>query len=262
MPMILLSNHIILISGWRNAYRALSYPLLLAIPVILLTVRSRPQEMRAAAAANAVLLPGLEIREALGSRSFWLIAFAQFSFWFVVAGSVLHAVPYLVGLGYAPTQAALVLTFIYGLGTTGKFLLPAMADRFGAGRTLTIDFFALGIGQLLFLGARSPVMIALYLLLFGLTCGAPMALLPMIQAECLGLKRFGTLNGLFSIAYTAGVATGPLVAGKVFDATRNYTNAFVLFSAVAIVAAAAARGCPPLKISAAEPHGTPAMASV
>jgi hypothetical protein len=53
-----------------------------------------------------------------------------------------------------------------------------------------------------------------FLLLSGLTCGAPMALLPMIQAESLGLRRYGSLNGILSIAFTLGLATGPAGSGQ------------------------------------------------
>jgi len=90
-----------------------------------------------------------------------------------------------------------------------------------------------------------------FLLLSGLTCGAPMALLPMIQAESLGLRRYGSLNGILSIAFTLGLATGPLVAGKVFDVTHSYSSAIALFAVLGLVAAALVVNCPPL--SAAEP---------
>jgi len=256
MPMIMLSNHIILISGWRHAYLILAIPVFLAIPVILLLIRSRPRQITddgtpASRQKTRVDLPGYEVSEALSSSVFWRIAFGFFAFYFVAGGFVIHLVPYLIGIGYTSTQAALVLTLIYGLGTTGKLSISPMADRFGARRTLAADLFSLGAGLLFFLGARNVVMLSGFLLLSGLTCGAPMALFPMIQAESLGLRRYGSLNGILSIAYTLGLAAGPLVAGKIFDVTHSYSIAISLFAVLGLVAAALVVNCPPL--SAAEP---------
>ncbi len=255
MPMIMLSNHIILIRGWRHAYLILAIPVFLAIPVILLLIRSRPQitddGTPASRQKTRVDLPGYEVSEALSSSVFWRIAFGFFAFYFVAGGFVIHLVPYLIGIGYTQTHAALVLTLIYGLGTTGKLSISPMADRFGARRTLAADLFSLGAGLLFFLGARNVVMLSGFLLLSGLTCGAPMALFPMIQAESLGLRRYGSLNGILSVAYTLGLAAGPLVAGKIFDVTHSYSSAIALFAVLGLVAAALVVNCPPL--SAEEP---------
>jgi MFS family permease len=258
MPMIMLSNHIIMVSGWRHAYLILAIPVFLAIPVILLLIRSRPPQKAVDGASRQrtrIDLPGYEVGEALSSSVFWRIAFGFFAFNFIAGGFVIHLVPYLIGIGYTPTHAALVLTLIYGLGTTGKLSISPMADRFGARRTLAADFLALGAGLLFFVGARSVVMLCGFLLLSGLTCGAPMALLPMIQAESLGLRRYGSLNGVLSIAFTLGLAAGPLVAGKVFDVTHSYSSAIALFAVLGLVAAALVVKCPPL--SAAEPFVEP-----
>ena len=176
---------------------------------------------------------------------FWRIAFGFFAFNFIAGGFVIHLVPYLIGIGYTPTHAALVLTLIYGLGTTGKLSISPMADRFGARRTLAADLFSLGAGLLLFLGARNVVMLAGFLLLSGLTCGAPMALFPMIQAESLGLRRYGSLNGFLALAYTLGLAVGPLVAGKIYDLTQSYASAIALFAVLGLAGAVAVLNCQP-----------------
>lgn len=263
MPMILLSTHLVQAAGWRTAYAVLAVPVFLAIPVAAMTVRSRPRAPAPAAfspAAQAPELPGLEVRAALAAPAFWMIALCNFSFWFVTAGAVIHMVPCLIGLGYTPTHAALVLMIIYGMGTTGKLAISTLADRFGARLTLSADFLSLGTGLVLFLGASHVAMLAASLLLMGLTCGAPMALLAMIQAESLGLKRYGSLNGLLSIAFTLGMASGPLVAGRMFDVTHSYTAAFMLFGAIAVVASFAASACAPLRAAEAAGIAAPVLA--
>ena len=53
-------------------------------------------------------------------------------------------------------------------------------------------------------------------------------LLPLLTAESLGLKRFGSISGLTGLAQTFGAALGPLVSGRIFDLTNSYTTAFEL----------------------------------
>src|SRR5260370_26808184 len=63
MPMIMLSNHIIMVSGWRHAYLILAIPVFLAIPVILPLIRSRPPQKPSACTSmqrTPLGLPGYE----------------------------------------------------------------------------------------------------------------------------------------------------------------------------------------------------------
>ena len=68
-------------------------------------------------------------------------------------------------------------------------------------------------GQLILLAAYSFAPLAAFTAIYGLASGAPLALVPDLIAESLGLKRFGTLAGLSGIFTTVGAATGPLAVG-------------------------------------------------
>jgi MFS family permease len=250
MPMIMLGNHMILVSGWRSAYRILSIIVFFAIPVVLILVRSRPTVERLEASSTgytATETAGLEVDEALSRSSFWFIFFATFTFWFIVTGWGIHSVPFLVSLGYSSTEAALGLSAVYILGTVGKLTVPPLADRFGARQVTAADLSLLGLGMLFLVFAHHVVMLLLCLIMAGLTAGAPMALFAMVQLESLGIRRFGTLSGLLSIAYTLGFSTGPLFAGKVFDATDSYRPAYFLFSVILFIASLAIFTCSPLR---------------
>ena len=62
-------------------------------------------------------------------------------------------------------------------------------------------------------------------------------LIPLLIAESLGLRRYGALTGITSIAATIGSTLGPLVAGRVFDVTHSYTSAFELFIVINVIGA-------------------------
>ena len=74
---------------------------------------------------------------------------------------------------------------------------------------------------LIFGAARTAVLIP-FVLIFGLSLGAPLVLVPMLVAESLGLKRFGSIGGIAGIFNTLGAFVGPVGAGKIYDLTGSY----------------------------------------
>src|SRR6266851_437868 len=82
MLMTLVPSHAIAHGGWRVGYEVLAAPMaLVAAPLIWLLVRTRPTDnVGVSVAAAAARLPGLEVGEALRTRSFWTISLAKFCF--------------------------------------------------------------------------------------------------------------------------------------------------------------------------------------
>jgi len=249
MIMTIVANYIIGRAGWRAGYIILAVPMILiALPMVLLLVRAQPQRASRAGrdeASNA--LPGLAIAEALRARSFWMIAAAQFCFAFAVTGGSLHTIPFLIVIGYTPTSAALVFSVTMGLAALGKIVLGFAAERTGSRIALAANLILIAIGQILLLGARSPAMLITYAAVYGLSSGAPLALIPLAIAESLGLKRFGSLSGLAGVFMTIGAGTGPVVAGFLFDVTKSYQMAFELFALILVLGGCAALACVPLE---------------
>jgi MFS family permease len=86
-------------------------------------------------------------------------------------------------------------------------------------------------------------MLVLWLIVIGIAGDAPFALVPMVTAETLGLKRFGTLFGWLGSVVTVGLFLGPLLVGWLTDATGTYTTPFELCALVSLVGATAAFLC-------------------
>jgi len=258
MIMAPVSNYIIEQGGWRAGYIILAVPMLLiALPMVLLLVRTEPQ--RAAQLARdeeSSALAGLGVAEALRARSFWMIAAAQFCFAFAVTGGSLHTIPFLIVIGYTPTRAALVFSVTMGLAAIGKIMLGLAAERTGSRAALAATLVLIALGQILLLGARNPAMLLAYAAVYGLSSGAPLALIPLQIAESLGLKRFGSLSGLAGVFTTIGAGTGPVFAGFLFDATSSYRTAFELFALILILGGCAALACVPLPSAVAAPSVT------
>jgi len=239
----ILANHVVLQYGFRAGYVAMALPiLLLVLPLLLIFLRTTwGGAVAQVAAAN---LPGLEVREALQSRSFWMIAIAEVLFATAGVGIRVHLIPYLTGIGYTPTTAAQIFGAMFLFSAAGSFLAGPLADRLGGRLMLARVFLAGAVGIASLLGAAHIASLALFVLVFGLV--RETFLLPLVIGESLGAKRLGTLLGIQAFFTTLGFAAGPIIAGRIFDVSGSYSAALVLFAAMALVSSLAIRATLPL----------------
>ncbi len=259
MAMTLVADRAIRHGSWREGYLALALPIfVLIVPLVAATVRTRPSG-EATVAESARALPGLEVSDALRARSFWLVGLAQFFYALAASGTNLHAIPHFIGAGYGAARAALFMSLVLGVAGVGKLVMGTLADRIGARPALVLNFLLCAAGTLSLLFAASPVGAAGFLLFYGLTIGAPLTLVPLIMAESLGLRRFGSLSGLVGLFNVLGAACGPVAAGRIFDLTGSYTSAFEAFTLALLLGAAVTLRCVPLRAAV---RGTPGAAEL
>jgi MFS family permease len=253
-------------AGWRTAYLVLAAPVLIVVvPALLFFVRSRPTGSAAAPAQASAghhgggdpAQPGLEVGTALRERSFWLIAVSYLIYAVVGTALVVHMVPYLIGLGVTAQHAATVLGATLALNAIGKPSFGALADRFGVRLMYSLNLLMVGCGVVCLLYAGHAAMLAAFTLIYGLSVGAPIALMPTILADSVGLRRYGSLSGLLVTLGVVGSASGPVLAGAMFDRTASYTLIFELFAAGLLVAGFLPMAC----VSYREREGAPAPAA-
>ncbi len=246
-----IAGHAIVWGGsWRTGYLVLAIPMLIiVIPLVLLVIRTRPDdapgEVKVSVSDAAAALPGFELSEAFHTRSFWMLCFAQFLYATLAAGVGLHFVPYMSGLGYKAEFAVNLLGVVFLFTTAGKLVMGFASDRISPRIALIVNFIGAAIGMILIFGARDPLMVYPFIAIFGLTLGAPLVLIPLLTAECLGLKRFGAIAGVAGVFNTAGAFVGPMMLGKIFDGTGSYAVAFQICFVLSILGAAATWACLP-----------------
>jgi MFS family permease len=250
MLMVQVVTAVIRLSGWRAAYVAIALPILLiVIPIVALIIKTRPpghapgSEAARAAQLVASELEGFTIGGAVRTRSFWLVALAGFLFAFTVYGILTQLVVYLIGVGYRPATAAIVLSLILGLNGVGKVVCGHVADRIGARLSLALSFALIAGGIILLFGSRATGVLAGFLLIYGPVWGMPLVLVPLITIESLGLKHYGSLAGFVRASDAAGAVLGPITLGRIFDVTRSYNPAFGLCIVCALAGVAATLGC-------------------
>ena len=259
MVMAPLVGYAIAHGGWRVGELVLAVPMFVIVtPMVLALVRSRPPESATEGPAIAVGtartkdnrdlfadVPGLEVAQALRTRSFWMIVAAQFLYPLAGVGAFVHMVAYLSGIGYSDAAAALSLSLVLLFATIGQPLMGVVADRIGSRSALALAFGLLAFSLVMLLAASQIVALGLFVLVFGLIVAGPIVLSPLVVAESLGVKRYGSLMGLVGFPFTLGLAIGPLAAGAIYDLTASYARAFELCAMIAIVGVVASFLCVP-----------------
>jgi len=168
-------------------------------------------------APPAAPLPGLALHETIRTRRFrWLYAAALF------AGAPMfvpfaHLSAAARDIGIADAQA-IALVGLIGIGSlVGRFAIGALADRLGRLRTHVVAQFALGASFVLWWIGGPYANWALFALVFGLSYGGIVSLLPPICSDLFGLRAVSSTIGLLYSGAGFGVLLGPVLAGAPFD---------------------------------------------
>ena len=141
------------------------------------------------------------------------------------------------GLGAA---AGLGLT-IGAIGNTGGRVLSGwMSDTFGRLNTLRLMVLLSAVALPLFYLLAGQVALFYLLLVVIYYCyGTLLSVFASTCADFYGTRNMGVNYGLLFSAWGVAGIVGPVIAGRVFDATQSYEIAFYLAAGLSVVALAA-----------------------
>jgi MFS family permease len=220
-------------SSWRDALLYLAVVALVGLlPFALFGVREPRISEETSVNADAALpdSPALDLAGAMRTRSFWVLAFVLFVFYFYYLAVTQHLVAFVSDIGYSDASAAASLSFTVALGIVAKLGIGLLADRWAKRTALLVNFAILVLASLLLLFAgRQPLLIA-FLVAHGIAVAAENVVLPLIVTECFGVQHLARIYGALMITLFPGGVLGPLFAGAVFDARGSYYPAFVTFA--------------------------------
>ena len=269
MPLV--AQFIILEWGWRSAWASLGiYTLALGVLPPLLLMARRPEDMglevdpasgsqtraRETAARlgttprvdSAATEVNFTVRQALGTRAFWLLAVFSAAGFMVQAGVSLHQVPHFILQGVPGHQAALTASTFALAQVLGGLLWSSLVLwvplRFVLALSgLAVAVGALGTGLSSTLWGGIPAAASL-----GVGVGGLHLLLRLAWADYYGRSYLGSIRGLTLPVQIGGQAMGPIIAGFSYDATESYWTPFLLFAvAVALAALLVVYATPPTR---------------
>jgi MFS family permease len=229
------ANWLISQFDWRTSYIiigslvffvvVLSAQFLRGVPVRLVEIRHSQHGM----GEDKLKLGGrsFSLKEAVSTRQFWFCSGMIFWYGFCAYVIMVHIVPHATELGISAARAANILAIIGGLATLGRIVLGSAANRIGNRQVFIIGFILISAASFWLLPARKEWELCLFAAVFGFGFGAGVSNSPLI-AELFGLSSHGLILGVNILGYSIGAATGPLVAGYLFDVTGSYQSAFLV----------------------------------
>lgn len=223
--------------GWRIAVAAMAASaLLVLLPAAWFGVRDRGRTRQAAESAAVeppeVSALDLDVRAAVRTRSFWIIALGLFGFWIYLFAVLQHFVLSLVDAGMPRDEAAGHLATAVLMGMFSKIAFGLLADRIPAKTGLLLDYGLLALSSLLLLGAPTggPWLVWGFVLVFGFSYAARDVVTPLIVLRCFGAKSLAQIYGVLMLTILPGSLLGPVFAGWTHDATGSYALAFTVFA--------------------------------
>jgi MFS family permease len=238
--------------GWSASYLALAIlTWVLIIPLTLLIVKTKPADMGlypdgteapevvVVSDAPPSAVPGLTLKAALATLSFWLIAASFLLSMVSLNGVMINQVPYLEDIGFPATIAATALGTVGITSAIAKLGFGWLCDRIPAKYAYSIGL-GLQLASIIILMTVRPAspqaIIWLYAVIMGLAIGSWMPSMSMLISTTFGLTSYGAIFGMITLFQLIGTATGPVVAGYMYDAMNTYQWAFFTFLALTAVA--------------------------
>jgi len=238
------ANQLIASYNWSDSYLILGSVALVLIVAAALFLRRDPSQKglvpygEEAASADSLNGAGrsFTLREATGTRQFWVVCVIYLFALFCAQAILIHIAPYALDLGISATNAANILATIGGASIVGRFIMGSAGDRFGHRLAIVICFIILVVALSVLQFARELWMLYLVAVIYGFAHGGVFALVSPLIAELFGLSSHGVIFGIIIFSGTIGGATGPLLAGRIFDVTGSYQLAFLVCAVVIVVA--------------------------
>jgi MFS family permease len=220
-------------TSWRDALLVIAGLVVGTIlPVVWWSVREPPPDFvpepdrRAPEVADE---ESLDLAAALRTRSFWILFSALVFFYLYYLAVNQHLANHLAEIGYSDGEAAASFAGAIFVGIAGKLAIGGLADRIPHKRALLLNFAVMAAASLVLLGVSNRALLPVFLVAHGFTVAAENVLLPLIVADCFGVRHLAQIYGVLMIALFPGGTLGPIFAGRVFDALGSYQTAFTVF---------------------------------
>lgn len=213
------------LGGWRTSF--LVFGLFVLVTVLPLTrlIRERPPVPPSAPPAHGTAGRAL----GLPANLVHAILFAMQVFCcLAMAAPFVHGPAHVSDLGHSMALGATMLTVILTVSMVSLLALGHIADRIGGLRTLMIASAAQACALLLYANFESLPMLYASAVVFGLGFGGLVPSYAIVIRELFPAHQVGWRIASTFMGGTFGMAGGGWLAGRIFDATGHYHDAFYL----------------------------------
>ena len=244
----------ILRHGWRDATMVIGLVALIVMVIAAQVVRRDPKSLglrpwgddQKEVANDVTQEAGLDLKQAVRTRQFWLISMAKLADWYCLFTIIIHVVPHGIDQGLEPATAAIVLSVIGGCSILGRLVLGAGFDYLGTKRSLLIAFALLFLSVVFLQLLSDPRWLFVFAFVYGIGHGGFFAIASPSVAEYFGTRSHGVIFGIVMFTGSIGGTLGPWLSGWLYDSTGTYDIAFLLVSGFSVFGFLMACGLKPI----------------
>lgn len=248
--------------GWETTWRILGYAILIIfVPLVYFFMRNKPEDigLKPDNAGNVPEITGSEnkvadvswtLREAAGTRQFWLLLLCVGIPAMVNTGLTFHLVSIMTGSGLGIGTAAFVLSLMAAVGFPITMLAGFILEKVRVHYVFAFVFAGQFIFLITLLLTNSFTIAVVFGLLWGMTGGIERICISIVFPDYFGRQHIGKIKSIATTVMVVGSAFGPLPFGIAYDMFGSYHEILLLTLIFPVLGAAAALLSPkPVKTS-------------
>jgi nitrate/nitrite transporter NarK len=243
-PIVILNTHIEAAYGWRAVLIGYGILILIAVTLLSMVVRDRPETyglrpdgdapekpaagLQRAAPAQRRADTGFNVRRVVRTKEFWLFISYLAGTFTVNSAFQLHMIPYFQqDMGVTPAWAAGIMSMVFIMSGIGRVGGGYLLDKLDYRLVLAVVAAMMGLALLyLQLITKATILAILpFSLMFGISFGCLVPMRGAVGSIMFGTRAIGGVLGILQGAPVAAGVIGPLVMGIIFDMNGGYSVA-------------------------------------
>jgi sugar phosphate permease len=226
-----ISNLMVSNFGWHYALIGLGIlVILIAFPFSFFIKDAKPKFVAKAKSEDMVPMKNI-----LKNRNFYLLAFGSMCSIAAVGGIVQHFKLYLVDHDFTQTQAAHLWRLVLLSSLVGRVLMGTLADIIHRKYVMILIYMIVATAIPLLLVPNFPGRIYIFAVIFGIGLGGDYMIIPLMAGDLFGVKALGRTMGIILVSDTMTESGFPMIVGKLYDITGNYTIGFSVLICMALI---------------------------
>lgn len=231
--------------GWRGAYAFLGFGIwLLLLPLLALVYRNKPQDLglepdggeptRDVPADRRETLPSFTLKQALRTRSFWLLVCGMASWSMSGTGIQFHIVSIFAERGLTAADAAAMFSVYAGVMALGRLLGGFLADRVPLNLLMAAALAVQAVGMTLLNRADAEWLPWIFGVCFALGSSLLMSVSETVWVRYYGRGHLGKVRGAVTTIGVGASSLGPLALGVAYDLSGGYEGVLWAFVGLAV----------------------------
>jgi len=223
--------------GWHKALTILGVLIIVIASPLVFFIKESPNPVASSVKAATPTAP---MTWAFKSPLFYLLAIGSMCSIGAVGGANQHLKLFMtLDLRFTDGQAANVASLVLISSLIGRLLMGWLADHLPKKYVMMIIYLLVAGGISLLFFAKTPGVIYLFAIVFGIGLGGDYMIIPLMAAELFGVKIMGRLMGIVLTADGVAEALAPLLVARLRDKTSSYVIGFTVLVGLALIGSVA-----------------------